>query len=318
MIWSTFYLAAAFVAQTMIHEAGHYFFGRMVGYQLLVYRIFAFTIVKNEGSYKMKYYRNQGSLGQCLMLPPNKEPCPFILPTIGGVVLNTLTAVTAMLLLWISWEYINFVHCIGISLFVFYGVGFAVMNIIPDREGYNDGAVLVSLKKDALARTCSQIQMELVQDLMKGKTYGEMDVVKLRIPDGSNLANPLIGYHKIMECYHYMDNRQWEKASRCLSQFYPVMGSVPTKLKNIVLAEQIFIRIMQKDTLMADEMMLKSLEEYFKCGSGDMNYIRVCSAYEIIYKKMNKEKILHNIEKKKENYIYRGEAALCESLIREL
>ncbi len=320
VFWSFFYLVITFVAQTILHELGHYVFGRITGYRFLVFRIFSFAVVKEEKRCVIKYQRSPGAFGQCLMLPPDKEAYPYVLVTIGGVILNALTAAIAMNLLWLSWECIPQVHAIGLMVFSFYGIGFAVINLIPNGKSgaASDGSVLADMKRDTLARACNRAQLQLALELMEGKVYGEMDAKLLTLPMDADLTNSLIGYHKILECYHYMDQRKWEKACRCLDQFYPVMDKVPAVIRNVILSEQFFISILRNDTTIKDSGMLKSMGRYFKGWGGDMNYVRVRSAYEIFLKREDREKILLIAEKLKRNYIYRGEAIFCSSLIKEL
>jgi hypothetical protein len=80
------------------------------------------------------------------------------------------------------------------------------MNAIPvKRTGIvNDGQVFLDLLKNYYARECYSKQMKMLPDLIKGKTYGAFPYDLLRVAPEADLTNSLIGYHKILECYHFM------------------------------------------------------------------------------------------------------------------
>ncbi|HHV13692.1 MAG TPA: hypothetical protein GXX75_25835 [Clostridiales bacterium] len=319
ILWSVFYVAFAFAAQAVVHELGHYIFGRITGYRFLLFRVFGLALVREGSSYRIRYHRSPGSLGQCLMLPPEKEKYPYALVTLGGVILNMATGVAALVYLWVSRGQVPFVHAMGIVLFAFYGAGFAALNILPGKGGatVTDGTVLSEMKKDGLARSCNQAQLQMTRDLIAGKTYGELDMGELTIPEDADFTNSLVGYHKILECYRYMDKREWAKACECLDQFYPVMDRVPVMIRNMILSEQFFISILRNDTTVKDSGILMELHKCLK-AAGDFNSIRIRSAYDIFSNRADKETVLLKLEKNKKNYIYKGEAIFCESLIREI
>ena len=63
----------AFVVHIILHELGHFVFGRLTGYQLLSFRIFSTIFYKNNGKIHKKKFAIRGTAGQCLMLPPKRK-----------------------------------------------------------------------------------------------------------------------------------------------------------------------------------------------------------------------------------------------------
>ena len=320
ILWSMFYIISSYIAQIVIHETGHLLFGLLTKYKFITFRIFRFAIVRGEnGRFSFRNYRCPGSYGQCLMLPPDKEHYPYKLITLGGILLNLITAVMATVLI-IYQPFLPYVHRLGVLLFVFYGYGFTILNMIPFKNSASmtDGKVLNVLSKNQFAQACNKVQSLVAKYLVYGKSYGEIPLELLLVPKGEDITNPMIGYHKILESYYYMDHRLWDKAKECLDCFCPIMEQLPKWLKNTVLMEQLFISIMQRDNTIKDSNIYNSIKSYLKQSEGEYSTIRVRAAYEIYIKNIDKEKILQKSKRMKENYIYQGEVRFCDSLLIEL
>lgn len=320
VIITLIYLWATFLVQIGIHEAGHYLFGKLTGYSILFFGMFGTVIVKDGEKLSIKHYRKAGSLGQCLMKPPQKENYPFVLITLGGCILNAITAAIAILIIMYPFH-IPFVHVLGLSLFAFNGLAFAIINGIPMKKTgvINDGQVLLDLLNSSCARECYKKQLDMIPELISGKTFGEIPFCMFLVPEDAELTNCLIGYHKILECYYFMDLRDWKKAQNCLELFYDKMEKLPVMNRNIVLAEELFLQIIQGDTTVKESGIYKKIEGYLKRNSGDCNSIRVRISYDTYCNPQNTDtnKILTEIHKLSNNYIQKGEAKFCESLIKE-
>jgi len=62
----------AFILQIVLHEGGHLLFGLLSGYRFVSFRIFNWTLIRQEGKFRLKRFGIAGTGGQCLMLPPDK------------------------------------------------------------------------------------------------------------------------------------------------------------------------------------------------------------------------------------------------------
>ncbi len=314
------YVFCTFLAQVIIHETGHLVFGKITGYRFLAFRIFNIVLIKDNQSYSHRRYRGMGTLGQCLMKPPAKENYPFVWMTIGGIVLNVVTAMisTAFVLSPLK---LPLVHSIGLLLFAFYGYSFALLNGYPNRKSgiSNDGLVLHDLLKDPYARICYQRQFDVVSELLKGKTYSEMPGGILEVPEGSDLTNTVIGYHKILECYRLMDLRDWHGAKNCLEEFYPHLEMIPEMIRNIVLSEDLFLRMKLGDTTVKESGIYDTVKQYLKKNSGDCNTVRVRIIYDICNNPTDadRNKIRKKLYDFQKDCIYPGEAKFCKALIQE-
>lgn len=315
------YVFVMFMMQIVIHETGHFIFGKLTGYQFLSFRIFTMVILKVGQCYTIRRCRSPGSYGQCLLKPPDRKNCPFVWLTLGGIIFNLITAIIAVIFIFGQFH-IPFVHIMGLIIFSFYGLSFAVINILPIKNWgiTNDGLVFLDLLRDPCARDCYKRQLELLPDLLNGKTYGELPYDLLKVPEDYDLTNSLIGYHKILECYHFMDLRDWTAAKDCLEDFYRCLEHVPKMIRNIVLSEDLFIRIKLGDTTVRDSGIYETVRNYLKKGNGDYHTTRVCIAYDIYRNPdhRNEEKIKKELHRLRKDYLFQGEARFCDSLIKEL
>ncbi len=304
------FLYFTFVAQIIIHEVGHLIFGLISGYKFISFRLFGFTIVKNRNRLIFRIYRLKGSLGQCLMYPPEKVDYRYKLITLGGIIMNTITASIAVLI--IINKYIeNFLNIVGLSLFVFYGYGMAFISILPCIQ-LSDGASLKELKNRS-ARGYNRTQLLIAINLMNGLTYKELPEEMYVVPNGENLTNSIIGYHKILECYYYMDNKDWDKAKKSLMDFNIVNDKGPKLIRDIVTAEKMFLTLIENKPFTED----RELEDYLK-GKGDINFQRVKTACNINKNKQEKEKFKKIFIKNTKAYAFEGEVFFCQKLLEEI
>ena len=75
-----------------IHELGHLVCGLLSGYKFVSFRIFNFTLLKENGKFKIKKFAIAGTGGQCILTPPDLplEKIPIGWYNIGGVVANII------------------------------------------------------------------------------------------------------------------------------------------------------------------------------------------------------------------------------------
>lgn len=93
----------AFILQIVLHEGGHLLFGLLSGYRFVSFRIFNWTLIRQEGKFRLKRFGIAGTGGQCLMLPPDKplEEIPVVLYHWGGVIVNMSVALLAFVVWYV-------------------------------------------------------------------------------------------------------------------------------------------------------------------------------------------------------------------------
>ena len=87
------FLAIIYLAvflQVIIHELGHLACGLLTHYRFSSFRAGWFALIRDKGKFKLKLFKMPGTMGQCLMVPPDMEngQFPFVLYNLGGVLLT--------------------------------------------------------------------------------------------------------------------------------------------------------------------------------------------------------------------------------------
>ncbi|MDR3269990.1 MAG: M50 family metallopeptidase, partial [Peptococcaceae bacterium] len=74
------YFGIAVVVQLIVHEAGHRVCGLLTGYRFLSFRVFRWMIVKRDDTLQLKEFSLKGTMGQCLLVPPDRIDIQGISP----------------------------------------------------------------------------------------------------------------------------------------------------------------------------------------------------------------------------------------------
>lgn len=136
--------ALGMVLQVIMHEAGHLLFGLLLGYRFVSFRIFSFTLIRENGRLCVKRFHLAGTGGQCLLAPPERplEEVPVVLYNLGGVMANAATALAAAFTLWQIGDR-GLLPTLFLMMFAIAGLLLALLNGIPRRvngfgnDGYN-------------------------------------------------------------------------------------------------------------------------------------------------------------------------------------
>lgn len=169
-------MAVAIVLHIVLHEAGHLLMGLATGYRFSSFRIGSIAFVRREGRISIRRYKLTGTGGQCLMLPPEvpAERVPFFWYNAGGVVMNIVVALLALVMLktcdlsmwWSEWS----------MMMVIVGLFLAVVNGIPMRPGgmQNDGMNILMLYRNPEKRKDLMHQLQIAAAATEGKRASEM------------------------------------------------------------------------------------------------------------------------------------------------
>jgi hypothetical protein len=169
-------MAVAIVLHIVLHEAGHLLMGLATGYHFSSFRIGSIAFVRRGGRISIRRYKLAGTGGQCLMLPPEvpAERVPFFWYNAGGVVMNIVVALLALVMLitcdlsmwWSEWS----------MMMVIVGLFLAVMNGIPMRPGgmQNDGMNILMLYRNPEKRKDLMHQLQIAAAATEGKRASEM------------------------------------------------------------------------------------------------------------------------------------------------
>ena len=137
-------LCLSCVFHAAMHDVGHYFFGRLSGYKLVVLQFSRFNLIcSRDGRFSIAFRKTKG--GQCIMLPPDKTPVRYVAYNLGGIMFNILIALASGALLLLNRPIFTLLF---IELF-FIGIYKICANAIPTMKSSapTDGYVLKLLRK---------------------------------------------------------------------------------------------------------------------------------------------------------------------------
>ncbi|MGO2083102.1 hypothetical protein [Vagococcus sp.] len=210
LLWFILFGGVSFILHLFIHEAGHAFFGKISGYDLLSFRVFSLIFVRSqETKWILKKEKVPGTLGQCIMVPPLREKFHFKLYLLGGGVANILLSFFALILFPtspFSWSF----FLLG-SLFCF-------INLIP--MGFNDGKTLQLALKNPENAYKLWIQLDVVQRMNRGETYQELpeDYFKFKQAPSKNKKTYLDDYLDFLSLGLFLEQNDWDRADEIISR----------------------------------------------------------------------------------------------------
>lgn len=309
--------------QILLHEVGHCLFGYLTGYHFISFRVGKLTIINENGKYIMKRYGIPGTCGQCIMQPPeySERRTPYVLFFMGGIIMNAISFLFTTVIA-ICFKELHPVIRFILLLSSFLSIGYVLMDGIPFKKVRinTDGTNLYRLRKNAMALKSCHFQMDIIPLMQRGSTYRDFSKVRIILPDEADLSNEIIAWHKIIECYYYMDIGQFKKALDTITMMEEHSDNYSKLLKETIAAEKLFLFIKLNYTKeQIDDLYLK-IREILLRRNVDFNFTRVRIAYDLLVNKSEnqKKRILEEVNLKRKQYPYLGEAVFNYRLIREM
>jgi tetratricopeptide (TPR) repeat protein len=254
------------------------------------------------------------------MQPPYNKKANHRLHIMGGVILNASSSIMAMCIVLSSLP-ISFHGRFILILISFYGLGFSLLNGIPIHiiKISNDGEIFRYLKDKSAAKSY-YLQMNVTQKIKNGLTYKNLKEEILYLEKDADLTNAILGWHKVLEGYYYMDLRQWDKAIKCIEIFDNVISEIKQVQRITVLSEKLFIKLFTGNDTGEIETLYEETKEMLRSDKADFHMLRIRFAYEFFMDNSedNKEKIRREVDELRKSYPYKGEALFCAGLITEM
>ena len=263
-----------YFSQLILHEAGHYLFGKFSGYQFVSFRVGNDTWIRENGKLTLKKFKIPGTGGQCLMMPPQKDEKGdiYALYYMGGVFVNFVFSLSGALLYAMS-ENEN-MKIFGFLLCLIAGIATLINGIPLKVNGMgNDGYNFFLLKKDKIARHSSYIMLKANALQTLGVRIKEMPYEWFVLPEQADLSNTMNATLRIMEGNWFYDNMKFDEARVCyetlLNQSEYLMDIHKMELECAVL----FIELIgQKREEVIHKLYTKKLINYIKkMASFDIN-----------------------------------------------
>lgn len=165
------FILLSFLIHIIMHEVGHLIFGLVSGYHFILIRFFSLTLVQTDKGFKLKRFKVPGTGGQCLMSPPKSmhEPFPTQLYNYGGIIMNAVLALVALVILIIgsTGPYMQ----IFLTLLILLGIFSILVNGLVMEDTPNDGYNAALLRNRPELLPYFWLQLYVVGMKAQGKGY---------------------------------------------------------------------------------------------------------------------------------------------------
>lgn len=318
-VWMIVCIYLAMLLEIIIHEGGHFIFGKISGYRFIFFRIGSLMLLKNKGKYQLKKFKIAGTGGQCLMIPPMSDSpdFPYLLYNFGGALANMIAAVISLLL---NSQFTNPWVSLLLSLNFMIGIGFALINGIPMKLAgvSNDGYNVLNLGKDPMARKSFGVQLTLNGLLADGMRLRDMPEEWFEFSPETDLSNHLNCSTGVIRFSYLNDLHRFEEARELAEQLLTAPGCLEI-YKNELRCELLFYELIgacREEVI--KELYTKQLHKYIKVSlSSSIAKRRLMYAYELLANRNEQEaaKQLKAFEATTKSYPYTGEIESERELI---
>ncbi len=285
------------VLHTIIHEGGHLIFGLLTGYRFLSFRVLSFTIVKKDGKLMRKKLKVPGTLGQCLMMPPEwkeDEPYPYVWYNLGGGLLNLVFCLLAIPLFFLH----SPLAAWSAGFFMFCGLLFVITNLIPMSIGLpNDGKNCLFCAKDRENQKAFYAQLKINLMLSDGVSVADLPEDLLCVGEGKPM-NPLTCFPCLMKFYQHLAFGEEEQADACLARAEAYIEELPVAFVNAIDLERLYMLLLQEGSVEEIAAYYAVMQPVFLQVT-DISVLRIKYAYYLLLSDEEREMMEWLVRSKK-------------------
>ena len=239
-------LILAVFMQIILHEAGHLVFGLATGYRFVSFRVGNITLIKDKGRFRFKRFSISGTGGQCLLSPPDRpyRQLPYFWYNAGGVLINLLTAIIA-LVLWIMFPEAPMALHMFLLLFFICGFFLALMNGIPMKMSgiTNDAYNLIFMYKDPESRKYLAQQLSINAALMTGTRLKDMPETWFPDDEITDYSNTFQVSAKAAYGSLHIDRGDFEAAEKVFRELMQHEGEIAGLFVKEISCELLFLEL---------------------------------------------------------------------------
>lgn len=234
----------SFIVHIILHEFGHLVFGLATGYKFSSFRIGNIALVKQNGKLRLKRYSLAGTLGQCLMIPPDMKDgeIPYAMYNLGGVLMNILISGTATAV-YIASDFSDTSAAV-LLIFIFMGFATALLNGIPLKPGAvnNDGYNVLDLKRNPKARRSLWIQMKVNSLLVEGVRAKDMPDEWFEVPEEEEMKNSMVSVTGVFACSRLMDMHKFDEAEKLTEKLLAADSAIIEIHRRLMICDLIYCK----------------------------------------------------------------------------
>lgn len=310
------------------HEFGHFLFGRLSGYGFVSFRVLNWVLLRDNGRRRVKRFSIPGTLGQCLMAPPEKpiSRIPSTAYFLGGVAMNFLLAPVAA----VVWWYVPSESVVGKWIVVPSMLLLAIVNSfllltngIPMCVGgiANDGENALSMKKNTTEKMAFMLLLRINSALQSGKRLKELPRewladVEVLVAEGM-LSRNLALYKLALMCDLYQFQEALELMEE-LHQSKQYTGILQYELEcEITFLSLVLGRKEQAMTLWNQKPLRRYTEEMQSSSSSKCRLLWAVAKYQEC-DEAKAQRIFAHLQSNADDFLMAGEVKSDIAIIRHL
>lgn len=318
------FMFLSFFLQVIIHEGGHLVCGLATGYRFVSFRILNFTLIRQDGKFRIKRFGIAGTGGQCLLTPPDKplQDIPCVLYNLGGIIANLLTAFIAILL-FLTVDEMPYSLNLFLFLFCIIGIFLGLTSGIPMKiSGIgNDADNVRLLLKDKRSKQALVTQLHINALVQKGIRLKEMPEEWFRQEGAINYKDALQTSVHLMSISRLTDLEEWDRAYNALEEAMKHKDEIIGLFVKEITCELLYIALIsgkseQVEELYTDEIALY-IKQYKKVMSSKQRLLCALALYREKDATKAKE-IYETVCQRKDKYLMQGEVIMDIALMQSM
>lgn len=317
LIWMALGLYVVVFAQIGLHELGHLLGGLLSGYGFSSFRLGSFMLLKENGKLRLRRFSIPGTGGQCLMIPP--EPVdgkiPFTLYGLGGVIMNTVVTVIALLL----WAVLDkgTMGSVLLLMTALFGAILALSNGLPIRMGNvdNDGCNVLTLKKHPKAMAHYIHQMQISDYLTKGVPVAQMPDEWFAKPELADMTDSMTATAGVFAANRLLEERRFAEAKDWMEQMLAADTAMTELHARLTVSDLIFCQLLNGES--PEKWLDKEQKQFMQVMKSNLSILRTEYAIALLLDKdtARADKLLTQFEKQAKRYPYPQEVQSERELI---
>ncbi|MDE7409366.1 MAG: M50 family metallopeptidase [Muribaculaceae bacterium] len=317
-------MTISFLILVPIHELGHLVCGLLTGYKFVSFRIFNYTILKENGKFRIKKFAVAGTGGQCLLTPPDMpvDKIPTGWYNFGGVLANIIMLVIAVPFFFLD---LNPFVAEALGIFIAVDAIMILLNGIPMMANGvgNDGYNMKLLKSNLRSKQGIVNQLRANALIQNGVRPKDMPSEFFENPDDIDYRNALEVSIPLMYASRLTDEMKYDEALECLETLYSHKDEIMPLYVREIACELAFLLLRTGYAEREEELLTDDLRKYIG------NYRKVMSSKErllcamALYIDKDETKafeIYNNLKERQKKYLLQGEVisdlALMEDMLK--
>ena len=318
-VWALVAAIIGFVAQIVVHEAGHLVAGLLTGYRFVSFRVFEYTLTRRDGHFRWNRFALGATGGQCLMRAPERPLSEIDTRwyNAGGVLANILLSILCLLLCCFSLPKLVYILLVVIA---FIGFALALTNGIPMKIGgmNNDGYNLLNLERQPENKRLLCQMLDANASIQDGMQPGELPEDMFRETKDVDWSDALQANWQLMRLARMENLHQWDEAYQLLSEALRQKKHIVRLIQMELESEMVFVCLATDRIDEAREHYAKDIRKYVQqFAKTQSSKQRILFAVSLLmdHKKDEALQMLESLKANRQNYLLQGEVAMDINLM---